>query len=143
MKFAICNETFQGWTWERTCSFVAETGYDAIEVAPFTLAKSVTEIEPERRREIAKAAKDAGLEVVGLHWVLASPEGLHISHPDEAVRRKTADYTRALIDFCGDIGGSLLVWGSPRQRDMVQGETYRDTWLRAVDLFRDIAPHAE
>lgn len=143
MKFAICNETFQGWDWERTCSYAAGTGYDGIEVAPFTLAKSVTDIGSARRAEIAKVAKDVGLEIVGLHWLLVSPEGLHINHPDDPVREKTADYSRALIDFCADIGGSLMVWGSPKQRDLMQGQTYRDTWLRTVDFFREIAPHAE
>ena len=37
MKFAICNETYQGWEFDRTCAHIAETGYDGVEVAPFTL----------------------------------------------------------------------------------------------------------
>src|SRR5581483_4754983 len=72
--FAICNETFGDWPWERVCRFVAETGFDGIEIAPFTFAESVEQLSPERRREIATAAKDAGLPVVALHWLLASPK---------------------------------------------------------------------
>ena len=37
MKFAICNETYQGWDFDQTCAHVAQTGYEGIEVAPFTL----------------------------------------------------------------------------------------------------------
>ena len=37
MKFAICNETYQDWSLEDTCRQVAETGYDGLEIAPFTL----------------------------------------------------------------------------------------------------------
>ncbi|HOE10737.1 MAG TPA: sugar phosphate isomerase/epimerase family protein [bacterium] len=143
MKFAICNETFQNWSWERTCPFVAKTGYQGIEVAPFTLADSVQEISPARRKEIAGIATDVGLEIVGLHWLLVSPKGLHLNHPEASIRKKTADYARALIDFCADIGGKIMVWGSPQQRNMLEGQTYRDTWLRTVDFFKGIAPHAE
>ena len=82
MRFAICNETFQGWDWERTCRFVAETGYDGIEIAPFTLADSVTQIPAGRRREIREAAAQNNLEITGIHWVLVKPEGLYINHPD-------------------------------------------------------------
>ncbi len=143
MKFAICNETFQGWSWEKTCSFVAETGYDGIEIAPFTLGESVMDITADRRREIAKVANDLGLEIVGLHWLLVSPKGLHINHPDNEIRRRTSEYACALIDFCADLGGTLLVWGSPKQRDLIQGQTYRDTWLRTVEFFQGIAQRAQ
>ena len=38
MKFAICNELFEGWEFDRVCRFVKDAGYDGLEVAPFTLA---------------------------------------------------------------------------------------------------------
>ena len=44
MKFAICNETYQGWDFARTCAHVADTGYDGIEVAPFTLKTDPREL---------------------------------------------------------------------------------------------------
>ena len=49
MKFAICQELFEGWEWERQCELIAEIGYTGIEAAPFTLASSIYELEPERR----------------------------------------------------------------------------------------------
>ena len=67
MKFSICNEIFKHLTLEQTFRFVKETGYDAIELAPFTLADSVTLIsQAERRRtsdyfvELVKFASDLG-----------------------------------------------------------------------------------
>ncbi|MFH1737419.1 MAG: sugar phosphate isomerase/epimerase family protein [bacterium] len=143
MKFAICNETFQDWKWELICPCAAKIGYDGIEVAPFTLAESVTDLSTEKRREIAKIAGDEGLEIVGLHWLLLSPKGLYLNHPDDAIRQRTTDYALSLIDFCADIGGSLMVWGSPQQRNMIEGQTCRDTWLRTVDFFKKIMPHAQ
>src|SRR5947207_15694866 len=104
-KFSICNETFGDWSWERICRLVAETGYDGIELAPFTFGPTVEEIGVERRREIARVSREHGLEVVGLHWLLVSQPGLHINAPDPALRRRTTEYLRALVQFCGDVGG--------------------------------------
>ena len=131
MKFAICNETFQGWNWERTCRFVAETGYDAIEIAPFTLAEDVRTLNAEDRARIRQTAADSGLDIVGLHWLLVSPKGLSATSSDEAVRQATSDYLLALVEFCGDVGGKIMVFGSPAQRRIAQGES-RET---AADRF--------
>lgn len=138
-RFAICNETFEGWPWERVCRFVAETGYQGVEIAPFTLAPAVTEISPERRKEIRSQAEDAGLEIVGLHWLLASPPGLHIHTRDEALRRKTVDYLRALVDFAGDVGARVMIFGSPKQRRLEDGDR-EGAWERTRDSYRQVLP---
>lgn len=38
-RYAICNETFEGWDHGRICRFVADVGYTGLEIAPFTLAR--------------------------------------------------------------------------------------------------------
>src|SRR5262249_55244395 len=108
--------TFQGWDWARTCRYVSQTGYDGVEIAPFTLAEDVRQIDSGRRKEIASIAHGEGLEVVGLHWLLVSPKGLSITISDEPIRRETSDYVKALVDFCADVGGKVMVFGSPAQR---------------------------
>jgi len=135
MKFAICNETFQGWDWEDTCREVARAGYDGIEIAPFTLAESVTDISPAKRQELRAIAEGEGLEVVGLHWLLVSPKGLYINHPDASIRQKTLDYLKALIDFCGDLGGQVMVFGSPKQRSVHPDLTFEQAWSYAKEAF--------
>lgn len=138
-KFAICNETFGDWSWERVCRFVAETGYQGVEIAPFTFAPSVTEVGAERRREIRQAAADNGLDIVGLHWLLASPKGLHIHTTDTALRQKTVDYLKALIDFAGDVGAPVMIFGSPFQRKLEEGDR-QGAWERTQDSFRQVLP---
>lgn len=123
MRYAICNETFQDWDWATTCQKVAELGYEGIEVAPFTLAEDVRTISAHARHVYANTAQRAGLKVTGLHWLLVSPAGLSVTSPDAAVRAETADYLRALVDFCADLGGHVLVLGSPKQRRIPEGET--------------------
>src|SRR4030067_3638079 len=116
MKISVCNELFQGWPIEKVFEYAAKLGYDGVEIAPFTWADSVTEISPKRRSAIRRAAEKNGIEIVGLHWLLVKPEGLYINHPDELIRIQTQEYIEALIHFCADIGGKVLVHGSPHPR---------------------------
>jgi sugar phosphate isomerase/epimerase len=128
IKFAICNELFQEWPWERICDFAAQAGYDGVEVAPFTLADAVTDLLPDRRAQLRQDAEQVGLDIVGLHWLLVSPTGLYINHPDAELRAHTAQYLADLVDFCGDLGGRIMVLGSPKQRNVVEGLTYEQAW---------------
>ncbi len=121
MKLSICNELFDGWPWDRLCDFVRELGYQGLEVAPFTLAERAEEISAARRRELRRSAETRGIAVVGLHWLLVKPAGLHITHPDPDIRRRTADYFVELVQLCADLGGAVLVIGSPKQRNLLPG----------------------
>jgi sugar phosphate isomerase/epimerase len=123
MKYAICNETFQNWDWAATCNKVAELGYEGIEIAPFTLAEDIRNVSAHARHVFASTAKRAGLQVVGLHWLLVSPKGLSITSEDESVRAETRQYLTALVEFCADLGGSVMVLGSPAQRRLPEGNT--------------------
>ena len=143
MRFAICNEIFQGWKLEDTFDFVTKTGYDAIEIAPFTIAKSVTDIPAEKREEIRKLSKKHALPVSAIHWVLVQTEGLHLTHPDAEVRKKTGKYFCDLVDFCADIGGKVIVVGSPKQRNLMEGVSFGQAWEWATGVFRDAVMRAE
>ena len=116
MKFSICNEIFKHLTLEQTFRFVKETGYDAIELAPFTLADSVTLISQAERRRIRALAEQIGLEISALHWLLVKPDGLYINHPEQGIRRRTSDYFVELVKFASDLGASSIIIGSPNQR---------------------------
>ena len=140
MKFAICQELFEGWDWERQCDFIARTGYAGVEVAPFTLAPRIEDVSAERRRTLRRQAEDRGLRVIGLHWLLAKTQGLHLTTADAAVRRATADYLRALGDACADLGGELMVFGSPQQRNLEPGVSRERAYAHAAEVFRACLP---
>ena len=135
MKISICNELFRGWPMDRIFSYAAQLGYDGIEIAPYTLADSVTEISHEKRKAIRRAAEENGIEIIGLHWLLVKPEGLYINHPDEFIRIKTQEYIEALIHFCADIGGKVLIHGSGHQREVQEKCTFREAWEWARETF--------
>lgn len=143
MKFAICNEIFQGWKLEEAMAYAARAGYAALEIAPFTLADSVTQLSAGERQRIREDAARHGLEIVGIHWVLVRPEGLYINHTDEGIRARTARYFCDLVDFGADIGGRVMVVGSPRQRSLLPGVSREQAWDWAAATFRDAVKRAE
>ncbi len=143
IRFGTCNEMFEGWPLERQLRFIAECGYEGVELAPFTIAKQVTDVSPEQRREIASLARDAGIEVIGLHWLLVGPEGLHITDPDAAVRQRTTEYLKALMHFCADVGGRVLVFGSPNQRNLRPGVSREQARAWLIESFSAALPVAE
>lgn len=143
MKFAICNETFQDWPLDRACAFAAECGYTGVEIAPFTLAARAGDVSAAERVEIRRQVKAAGLEVVGLHWLLAKTEGFHLTSPDAEVRTHTADYFADLARLCGDLGGKLMVLGSPVQRNLAEGMTKAQGMACAAEVLCRLLPVLE
>jgi sugar phosphate isomerase/epimerase len=143
MKFAICNEIFRDWKFEDAAVYAAKAGYDAIEIAPFTIAKSVTEIPAVERQRLRESAARAGIAICGIHWVLVQAEGMYLNHSDAAVRRRTAGYFCDLVDFCADVGGKVIVVGSPKQRNLLPGVTMEQAWDWAIETFRDSVKRAE
>ena len=140
MKFAICQELFEGWDWERQCEYISKTGYTGVEIAPFTLPKPVGELTVEDRNRLRSTAEVQGLEVIGLHWLLAKTEGLHLTTADAGVRSATAKYLVELGGLCGDLGGKVLVFGSPFQRNLEEGVTQEQAFQNAVDVFHSVMP---
>lgn len=143
MKFAVCNEIFQGWKIADVFGFVAGAGYDGIELAPFTLAPVVNDISAAARAELRELARGLNLEICGLHWLLARTEGFHLNHPDAAIRRRTAAYLGDLVDCCADLGGKVLVLGSPQQRNVQAGLSREQAWDFAAATLRDAVKRAE
>jgi sugar phosphate isomerase/epimerase len=143
MKFAICNEIYQNWKLADAMEHAAKAGYDAIEIAPFTIAKYVTEISAAQRRQIRDDAERAEIAICGIHWVLVSAEGMYLNHSDAAVRARTAKYFCELADFCADVGGKVIVVGSPKQRNLLPGVTAAQAWDWAAATFRDSVKRAE
>jgi len=143
VKFAICNEIFKGWKLDDTLPYARRLGYSAVEIAPFTLADSVTDISAPERQKIRDSAAQIGIEIAGIHWVLVKPEGLHINHTDAAIRGRTSDYFRELVDFCADIGGKVIVVGSPKQRNIMPGVSPEQGWDWAAATFRQAIARAE
>jgi sugar phosphate isomerase/epimerase len=137
MQFAICNEIFRDWKIEEVFAYCGKIGYDAVEIAPFTLGNSVTDISKAEREQIRDAAQKHRIRIAGLHWLLVKPAGLYINHPDATIRAKTARYFCELVDFCADLGGTIMVAGSPKQRNIMPEVTPEQAQDWALETFRN------
>jgi sugar phosphate isomerase/epimerase len=140
MKFAICQELFENTPWSDQCRSIAAIGYTGIEVAPFALSEHPAQLSRSERLELRKTAESLGLEIIGLHWLLAKTTGFHLTSDDPDVRRATAGYLESLADLCADLGGSIMVFGSPAQRSLRPGLTREEGNDRAVEIFSACAP---
>lgn len=143
MNFAICNETFQDWPFDKAFAYARELGYTGIEFAPFTINKNAYDISAEKRAEVRKQAEDAGLEPIGLHWLLAFTEGYYLTSPDSEVRKRTTDYMAELTRLCRDLGGNILVLGSPMQRNLLPGVTHDQAMQHAANVLKGAMPVME
>ena len=149
MKFALCNETFQDRPFAEQCAATAELGYTGLEVAPFTIAPEfdATRLNLAEGEQHLEIARDHGLKIIGLHWLLAKTEelnggrGFHLTSPDDALRAATVNYSRHLADLCHSMGGDVMVWGSPYQRSLEPGWDHEGATQRAAEVLRQAAEH--
>lgn len=140
MKFAVCNEIFGDWPWAQGMSMAHAIGYRGLEVAPFTLGPSAQAISASQRRAYRQAAADHGLDVIGLHWLLAKTEGFHLTTSDRLTRDRTVIYLRQLIELCADLGGHIMVLGSPLQRNFEPPMTHDQAMDNAADALAQLGP---
>ncbi|MBE7426778.1 MAG: sugar phosphate isomerase/epimerase [Ideonella sp.] len=143
MQFALCNEVLQPLPFERQCELAAQLGYDALEVAPFTLADDPMTIDDAQARQWRRSAEDAGISIGGLHWLLVAPAGLSIVGADAALRARTAAVMERLVELCALLGGRYLVHGSPKQRTPGPGDPPATVRERALECFARAARRAQ
>ncbi len=143
IRHAICNEAFQGWSFADAAKFVRSCGYQGLEIAPFTLAETPSGITQAERAQYRDILRSEGLEFAGLHWLMVSPKGLHVTTPDNALRERSWRHIRDLIDLCADLGpNGVMVFGSPQQRSTVDGSTVAESTGRYMEGLAGVAPHA-
>jgi sugar phosphate isomerase/epimerase len=141
-RYSLCNEMFEGWALAEVARLASEIGFQGVELAPYTFAPLVTDLSAADRARIRRDVEAAGLKVAGLHWLLArTPHRLNT--PDAEERGRAAEYLLALIDFCADVGGEILVFGSPDQRDPVEGYRLDEAWASTVEVMRRCGERAE
>ena len=142
MRVSLCNEVIGELSFARQCEMAAALGYDGLEIAPMTLSDDPTTLSGTRIAELRRAASDAGIAITGLHYVLRAPAGLSITTRDEAVRQRTIEVMRALCGLCAELGGKIMVHGSPDQRKLEPGDE-EDGRRRGIACFAAVADAAQ
>jgi D-psicose/D-tagatose/L-ribulose 3-epimerase len=140
----MCNEAFDGRSFADTARAIRAAGYTGIEIAPFTLAESPAEISPAQRREYRDIMAAEGLTFAGLHWLMVSPKGLHVTGPDASLRERSWEHIRRLIDLAADLGpNAVMVFGSPKQRSTTGGLDREQATRNFAEGLAAVAPAAE
>ena len=147
MQISLCNEVIAGQAnfkhdFAAQCAFATELGYRGLEIAPFTLSEEPHLLSQTSRVELRRAATDAGIVITGLHWLLITPKGLSITSADAKVRARTRAVIVRLIDLCADLGGSVLVHGSPAQRRLSDAADPASARANALEIFQAAADSA-
>jgi sugar phosphate isomerase/epimerase len=142
-RHAMCNEAFEGRPFAETCRALRAAGYSGIEIAPFTLAADPLEVTAAQRRECRQAMASEGLAFVGLHWLMVSSKPLHLTAPDAALRERSWQYIRNLVDLCAELGPhGVMVLGSPKQRAATGGMTVPEATRHLTEGLAKVAPVA-
>lgn len=146
-KLSVCNELYEKTDFAASCRSLKKAGWQGIEIAPFTLQNDATTLPAERRKEVRDIVQSEGLEFVGLHWLTVGPTGLHVTTPDEAMRKHSWDFVRRLVDLCADLrkgdSGGVMVFGSPMQRKTTGGLSRQQATAHFIEGVRSITGHLE
>lgn len=139
-KFAFCHEMLAdaGLDFGQQCEFLARCGYQGIELAPHCLGDMPHRMPASQAAALARVARDAGLEITGLHWLLTAYPTLSITEPVPQVR----DVLKGLVDLCAALGGSVMIHGSPKNRVRPEGMDQADLTDRLAQVFAPVAEHA-
>jgi D-psicose/D-tagatose/L-ribulose 3-epimerase len=138
MRVSLCNEVIAELPFARQCELAAALGYDGLEPAPFTFGEDPTKLTSAEITQLRRAAADAGIAITGLHYLLRAPAGLSITSADDMVRRRTVDVMRAMCGLCAELGGKILVHGSPDQRVLEPGDE-ENSRKRGIECFAAVA----
>lgn len=143
-RHAICNEAFKDWDFREACETIRKAGYTGLEIAPFTLAEDPATVTSKQREEYRRIMAEEGLTFAGLHWLMVSPKGLHVTTPDDTLRARSWKHIHDLIDLCADLGpDGVMVFGSPQQRASTQGMSRAEATRRFAGGLAQVAPHAQ
>ena len=138
MKFSVCNAVLRTMPIPAVFDLIAETGFDGVEIAPRTIASSLDEIGASHIKACRKAVESAGLEVVGVHTIFGRDPQYHILQPEPETRERTLKAIIRAVELCGELGGHVVVFGSPWQRNVPEGMSHHV----AIDVAAGLIGHA-
>ena len=141
MRVSLCNEVIAGLPFAQQCELAAALGYDGLEPAPFTFGEDPTKLTTAEITQLRRAAADAGIAITGLHYLMKAPAGLSITTADPAVRAHSIAVMRAMCGLCAELGGKILVHGSPDQRVLEPGDE-ENSRKRGIECFAAVADAA-
>ena len=157
MKLAICSETLTNCAARAPVDpfaiipWVAQYGYDGVEFAPhgfFPSDHTVTTGDLDRlcvthAPRLQRQAADAGIEILGLHWLFARTAGKHLTSRGTQIQAATREHLRALCRLSSALANgqpTVLVLDSPAQRNPKRGVSMHQAFEIAAANIAAIVP---
>ena len=141
IKLAVSNISWYPREIDGFLQLLSSLKCEGIELAASMLWQEPVDSTIRQRLELRRKIQDAELKLTGLQSLLYTRRDL-LLFKDKKGRQKTLDYLIRLMDLCRDLGGEILVFGSPRNRNI--GDLPREkAYAIAVDFFSRVGKQAE
>lgn len=141
MKLAVSNIVWKEEPLQLLLHFLRELRCDGVELAPSSFWPEPVRANSWERQQLRRQMVDAQLELVGFHALLFTrPDLLLFGSP--SVREATLQYLAETAGLCAELGGKVLVFGSPRNRCRGQLSP-SEALARAADFFSQLAVRVE
>ena len=141
MKLSVSNIAWESNELDGHLALLQKMGCQGLEVAPSLIWPEPIDSTKEQRRAFKNKVKGFGLQVVGLHSLLYTRPDLKLFESDQN-RARTVEYLVQLCELCKDLGGKVLVFGSPKNRAR-DGKDYQVCKKIAVDFFTKLGQAAK
>lgn len=143
LKLSLCNELLadEGLTFNEQCILARELGYYGLEIAPGTLGVTPHTLPTAARQAILEITQSHNLQITGLHWLLAAYPQLSIT--EKSAKPQTQKTLIELVNLCSDLGGKIMVHGSPAQRKLPNDISAQQNLNNVIEFFKPIAERAE
>ncbi|MDX1746545.1 MAG: sugar phosphate isomerase/epimerase family protein [Halobacteriales archaeon] len=115
VKFAVSNIAWSRDRRDAAAALLSGLGVGGVEVAPTKIWRDPTTVTGADVASERAFWAGYGIEVVAMQSLLYGRDELTVFGEPE-VRRRTLDYLRGMIRLAADLGATVLVFGSPKQR---------------------------
>jgi len=140
MKLAVSNIAWDESELASHLTLLKDLNCDGVELAPSCIWGEPTTATQNERVRIKNLIADAGLDLVGFHALFYTRPDLQL-FLDEHSRDAVVEYLKLLVGLCEDLGGGVLVCGSPKNR-LRHGRTRRECLSWAADVFHSVVTDA-
>lgn len=139
-KLAISNIAWRSDENEAVLELLRGYGVDAVEVAPGKLFADPAAVNDHEVIDQRTAFEDKGFRIVAVQALLFGHPELMLFREEEVCRR-TIVHLKKMVRLGASLGASVLVFGSPRNRSVGDGDR-KQAWSRAVEVFGELGAAA-
>jgi len=133
MKLAVSNIAWFPGEIDDFITLLSSLRCEGIELAVNMIWSEPIDVCITKRKELRSKIEDAGLKVTGLQSLLYThPELILFNGKNHRI--KMMDYLSKTMEVCSDLGGEILVFGSPRNRNKDNISKHK-AHLIAVEFF--------